>query len=92
MNSPVANIFLALQTQITTQVPSILYIDIDYDQLETADRPSVVFPCVLIDFLDWSFDDLTSLVQKGAGLIKLKLALNLYSSSTPCHHNQLIGA
>ena len=82
MNSPFATIFLALQARITDQVPDIIYIDMDYGQLEAKERPAVSFPCVLIDFPSWAFSDLGNLVQEGTGSITLKLATDPYSSTS----------
>lgn len=45
-----ANLFLKLSDQLTTQVPAIKWIDHDLGQLDFYQtRPPVLFPCVLID-------------------------------------------
>ena len=88
MNSPFAQIFLALQTQITDILTPLCpegatpYIDMDYGQLENKERPAVAFPCVLIDFTDWRFTDLSNLVQEASGNITMKLATNPYSGTS----------
>ena len=69
-----------------TDVIGGLFIDMDYGQLEIRDRPAVLFPGVLIDFPEWSFSDLSNLVQQAEGNISLKLFTNPYSgteSNTP---------
>lgn len=82
MNSPFANIYLAIMARIKDQVPAIAYIDMDYGQLEMKERPAVVFPAVLVDFQNWNFEDLSNLVQQASGNIVLKLTTNPYSSSS----------
>jgi hypothetical protein len=66
--------------------PSINYIDLDYGQLDNPKRASVSFPCVLIDFKNWKFDDLGQQSQKAQGQIIIRLAADPYdntSSITP---------
>jgi hypothetical protein len=82
MTSPFAQIFLALQERITEEVPEIIYIDMDYGQLESRERPEVAFPAVLIDFPDWAFTDLSNLVQQAEGTVVLKLATDPFSSTS----------
>ena len=73
-----------IATTLSTLVPagSTPYIDMDYGQLELKERPDVTFPCVLIDFQDWEFKDLSNFIQQGAGNVILKLATNPYSASS----------
>ena len=82
MNSPFANIFLALQAYIQANVPSIKYIDQDLGQLKTASRPPVAWPCVLIDFEDFSFENMGNNVQTASGVVALRLGFSPYSNSS----------
>ena len=81
MNSPFANIFLAIQQQIQTSVPSITYIDQDLGQLRIGARPPVLWPCALIDFEDFSFDNMGDNVQVAKGTVVIRLGFAPYSSS-----------
>jgi len=86
MNSPFANIFLALQQRIQTEVSSITYIDQDLGQLKPNTRPPVSWPCVLIDFEDFNFDNMGDNVQVANGIVVLRLGFAPYSntgSATP---------
>ena len=90
MNSPFANIFLALQDRIQKNVPGIVHTDQELGQLKNA-RPSVAWPCVLIDFEDFSFDDLSEHVQTARGTVVLRLGFAPYgasSSATPSKNTQ----
>jgi len=89
MNSPFANIYLSLLQQIETLLvappgtsPAISYIDLNYGQLDSSSRGSVSFPCVLIDFRDWEFEDLSLQAQKAHGIITLKLATSSYDDTS----------
>lgn len=56
--------FLAIQQQIMANVPEIVWIDQDLGQLEHYEtRPSVQFPCVLIDFAEAQAKDESGMVQ-----------------------------
>ena len=83
MNSPFANLFLLLQQRVQDNVPDITYIDQDLGQLNPDCEGTfpVTFPCLLIDFEDFSFRDLSENVQTAAGTILLKLGFSSYSSS-----------
>jgi hypothetical protein len=82
MNSPFANIFLAIQQQIQTQVTAITYIDQDLGQLKASARPPVSWPCVLIDFEDFNFDNMGQNVQTAKGTVVLRLGFAPYSNSS----------
>jgi hypothetical protein len=87
MNSPFANIYESILAQISTLLnddsqPVFPYIDMDYGQLETKERPQVDFPCILIDFPSWRFTDLGNLVQSGTGNICLKIATDPYDATS----------
>lgn len=82
MNSPFANIFLSLQAHIQSTVTAIAYIDQDLGQLKTSTRPPVSWPCVLIDFEDFDFENLSTNVQTATGTVKLLLGFAPYSNSS----------
>lgn len=75
MNSPFANIFLALQERIITQVPEIVFIEHDFGQLEdySNGKPPVAFPCALIDFQNWTFENMGNSTQRAEGDVVIKL-------------------
>lgn len=81
MNSPFANIFLAIQSHIKTNVAFIKYTDQDLGQLK-AQRPAVSWPCVLIDFEDFSFSSLAENVQQAEGIVVVRLAFPPYSGTS----------
>jgi hypothetical protein len=82
MNSPFANIFLSLQQHIRASVSAIAYIDQDLGQLKTSIRPPVSWPCALIDFEEFSFENLSENVQTAKGIVKVLLGFAPYSSSS----------
>jgi hypothetical protein len=81
MNSPFANIFLAAQQRIQSTVPSIAYIDQDLGQLRTTTRPAVSWPCVLIDFENFSFENMGENVQLAKGTVVFRLGFAPHSNS-----------
>lgn len=81
MNSPFANIFLAIQARIQSNVTAIAFIDQDLGQLKNA-RPPVSWPCVLIDFEDFSFKNLAENVQTAEGTVVLRLGFAPYSNTS----------
>lgn len=82
MNSPFANIFLALQQQLQTAVPAIVYIDQDLGQLKSKTRPPVQWPCALIDFEDFHYTDLGTNVQSAQGVVVVRLGFQPFSNTT----------
>lgn len=85
MNSPFANIFIGIQQHIVNTIPAINYIDQDLGQLKKDHntlRPSVAFPCILIDFEDCSFENLSENVQTAKGNVVLRLGFAPYSNSS----------
>jgi hypothetical protein len=82
MNSPFANIFLAIQQRIKDNISAINYIDQDLGQLKSASRPPVSWPCVLVDFEDFSFESLGENVQTAKGTVVLRLGFAPYSKSS----------
>ncbi len=82
MNSPFANIFLATQQRIKDLLPAISYIDQDLGQLKSSSRPPVSWPCVLIDFEDFDFENLGENTQTVKGTIVLRLGFAPRSNSS----------
>ncbi len=82
MNSPFANVFLAIQQHIQAGVPAITYIDQDLGQLKNSVRPPVSWPCVLIDFEDFNFDNMGENVQVAKGTVVLRLGFAPHSNSS----------
>jgi len=85
MNSPFANLFLAIQQRLESTVTDVTYIDQDMGQLKNNDkpffRPPVSWPCVLIDFEDFQFQNMSENVQNTEGTVVLKLGFAPFSSS-----------
>jgi hypothetical protein len=81
MNSPFANIFIAIQQRVQSQLPEIRYTDQDLGQLKSGSRPPVSWPCVLIDFEDFSYSNLSENVQTAAGTVVLRLGFAPHSNS-----------
>jgi len=85
MNSPFANLFLAIQQHIQDNITAINYIDQDLGQLKNdrnTVRPSVTFPCALIDFEDFNFESLAENAQTAKGTIVLRLGFAPFSNSS----------
>jgi hypothetical protein len=76
MNSPFANIFLAIQARILAEVPEIIFIDHNLGQLDdySNGRPPVAFPCALVDFGQWNFENMGSNSQRAEGDVIISLA------------------
>ena len=80
MNSPFAQLLMALQTYVAAQVTEIKHIDQDFGQLEQPDPP-VSFPCLLVDFPDTQWTQLQH-YQDGKIIVRLKLGYDTYSNSS----------
>jgi hypothetical protein len=82
ITSPFGNLFLKIQARLDSEITG-LYIDQDLGQLEHYEtRPSVPFPCALLDIDDFDFDDMAYNKQKGEGYIKIRLAVAAWSPSS----------
>ena len=82
MNSPFANIFLAIMQQIQANVPEVIYIDHDLGQLDGySERPKIGFPCVLADFDGWQFEQMGDNTQTCEGDVVIKLAFAQFGQS-----------
>lgn len=82
MNSPFAKIFMSVQQRISSELPAIKYIDQELGQLKAGTRPPVSWPCVLIDFEDFDFENLSENVQTSKGTIVVRLGFQPYSNSS----------
>ena len=86
MNSPFANLYEAIMARIKAQVPAIRYASQELGQLEnynpSTGRPSVTFPCVLIDFDNFAASDLTYGIQDLTGDVIVRIALDTWSSAS----------
>jgi hypothetical protein len=93
MNSIFANVFLAIQQRIQNEIPDFVYIDQDLGQLknDSPARPNVAFPCALIDFEEFYFDNISENAQLANGTVVLKLGFAPFSNSsqsTPLNYIQ----
>ena len=82
MNSPLANLYLAIMARIKSEVPDIKWIDFDLGQLEAYDgeRPPVEWPCLLIDFTNTEYDQMQG-YQDGNVNVQLRLAFDEYENT-----------
>jgi hypothetical protein len=76
MNSPFATVYLALIARLQAELPELNWIDHDFGQLDdySDGRPPVAFPCVLIDFQNFTFENMGDLAQRAEGDVIFKLA------------------
>ncbi|MDW8420132.1 MAG: hypothetical protein RML37_12045 [Chitinophagales bacterium] len=83
MNSPFAHIYLAIQQRIQTLVPEVKFIEHDFGQLDdySNGRPPVAFPCVLIDFQSWQFENMGNSAQRAEGNVTIKLGYAKHGQS-----------
>ena len=99
MTSPIANLFLSLQAYIASLQDTgnnkyFALVDQDLGQLEQSlvpGRPSVAWPCVLIDMDSLSYHDVGQNAQTGEANITLRLAfppLSSSSSITPADYRE----
>jgi hypothetical protein len=87
MESPYANLFLAIQDRIKELVPEIKYIDQNLGQYMNEEfRKQMLFPCVLIDSPTTSFSEMQGNNQLGDVTIVTTLFHDIWnhtSSITP---------
>jgi len=82
MTNYFADLFLAISDRIKEEVPEIKWIDQDFGQLEVFEmRPSVDFPCALIDFPNATYSQLLELGQMGDVTIMVRLGFAPFSTS-----------
>jgi hypothetical protein len=78
-----AQLLIAIQARMEEAVPEIKWCDQDLGQLEEdIERPRVQWPCVLVDFLDTTYDELQQATQMAAANVQLRLGFSPYSSAT----------
>jgi hypothetical protein len=78
-----AQLFLDLQALLIS-IPEVKWVDQEYTQLESYQegyRPAVAFPCCLIDFDEWQWDDAGKGIQQGEGLVIIRVAFPPYTST-----------
>lgn len=85
MNSPFAHMYLSIMDKIKAAVPAVKHINQDLGQLELYElRPSVAFPCVLIDVDEFKFTQVGGKNhQLAEGVVMIRLATAPLSTS---HH------
>jgi hypothetical protein len=83
VHSPFANIFIAIQQRILSEAPEIVFVDHNFGQLDdySNGRPPVHFPCALIDFQNWSFENMGSQAQRAEGDVVISLAFAQHGQS-----------
>ncbi|MBA3828718.1 MAG: hypothetical protein H0X33_07260 [Taibaiella sp.] len=85
MNSSFANIFLAIQQHVQDQVPDIIYIDQELGQLKNDSgllRMPIQWPCLLLDFEDFTYEQLATNAQTARGKVILRLGFAPFSNSS----------
>lgn len=87
MNSPFSNLYEQIMLRIQDNINPIRYINQELGQLENYNpatgRPSVVFPCVLIDFDNFTAEDGGDGLQMLTGEVVIRLAIDTW---TPAHN------
>lgn len=81
-NSAFTEIIFKIQERIKSQVPVIRMTDEDAGQLEDYDakgRPAVSWPCLLIGFEDFEFNDIGNNAQIVSGKVLLRLGFPPFS-------------
>jgi hypothetical protein len=81
MNTPFHTLFLAIQQQLQHEVLTLSHIAHDVGQLTEKSRPSVSWPCALIDFEEFTFTQLAENVQQATGTIVIRLGFSTCSST-----------
>ena len=83
MNSPFSKLYLAIVERLTAKVPALKYIEQDFGQLQGySNRPAVAFPCALVDFSKFNFDEIGNYHQIADGIVSINLGFALYSASS----------
>lgn len=82
--SPKATLFQALIERITTQVPTIRFVDQDWGQLENygTGKPPVSWPCALVDMAEFAYTEIGGVNRQSAtGFVQIRLAQVQWSPS-----------
>ena len=82
MKSPFSDLFLAIQGRITANIRDIAYTDQDLGQLAAKGRPPVSWPCALIDFEDFRFEELAENVQTASGIVVIRMGFAPHSNTS----------
>lgn len=83
MESPYANLFLAIQNRIQELIPEIKYIDQNMGQYMQEDfRKNMIFPCVLIDFINTNFSEMQGNNQFGELTIVATLFHDIWNNTS----------
>lgn len=83
MESPFANLFLAIQDRLLEKVPEIKYIDQNLGQYMNPDfRNQMLFPCALIDFPVTPFSALQGDIQFGEPTIVVTLFNDIWNNTS----------
>ena len=80
MDSPFANLFLAVQARLLDQVPELATIDQDLMQFEH-EKPPVNWPAGLIDMEAFQMSDMGALAQIIQGIVLIRIGYNPYSNT-----------
>lgn len=81
LNAPFGTLLIALQERLKDTVPEIRFVDEDKGQLEM-ERPPVSYPCLLVSFADFEFEDMAEGLQQADGVLQLRLCVAPYSHSS----------
>jgi len=73
---------MAIRQRIMGEASGTFHIDQDLGQLRTNTRPPVSWPCVLIDFEDFRFENLGENVQTAKGTVVFQLGFAPHSNSS----------
>ncbi len=82
MKSPFALIYISLQQYLQKVLPDLALIAYNTRQWEAVNRPPLAYPFVLIDFTDFTFQDLANDVQTVSGCIDIVLGFKDMSSAS----------
>lgn len=82
LDSPFSQLYLSLQKRILEQVPEIKYVALDIGQLDWYEiRPAVSWPCILIDFTEAAFSNLSQNVQWVDGAVLFRMGFSPFSNA-----------
>lgn len=85
ITSPFANLYLNTVDRLKDKAPSLRYIEQDMGQMEhypEGGKPSVSFPCALIEIDDTAFDEMGELCQLGEGILQVRICQPTYSGAS----------
>jgi hypothetical protein len=82
MQSPFSLIYISLQQYLQKVLPNLALIACNTRQWEADNRPPLAYPFVLIDFTDFTFQDLANEVQTVNGCIDIVLGFKSMSSAS----------